>query len=213
MKFFNQYSTFLRHLALPVLFVAVLGAGQTASATTDDAARLVHHLGNQTIAALQTPGLTAEQRETRFRGLLTQGFDLTFIGRFALGKYWRTATPEQQAAYLNLFGEYIVQTYASRLGGYGGGTMTVVGARQAGDKDVVVRTSITAAGGRTLVADWRVRASANGYRIIDVMIEGISLAMTHRSEFAAVVKRDGIEGLLATLRDHTAKTQTTAALF
>ena len=57
------------------------------------------------------------------------------------------------------------------------------------------------------------RASAKGYRIIDVMIEGISLAMTHRSEFAEVIQHYGIEGLLATLRDHTAKTQTTAALY
>ncbi|MFP6742607.1 MAG: ABC transporter substrate-binding protein [Alphaproteobacteria bacterium] len=203
----------MRNLLVPVLFAAVLGASQTASATTDDAARLVHQLGNQTIATLQTPGLTVEQRETRFRGLLTQGFDLTFIGRFALGKYWRVATPEQQSAYLNLFGEYLVQTYATRLGGYGGGTMTVIGARQASDKDVVVRTQIGATGGRTLIADWRVRAGAQGYRIIDVMIEGISLAITHRVEFAAVVERHGIDGLLAILRDHTARTQTTAALF
>ncbi len=123
------------------------------------------------------------------------------------------ATPEQQSAYLNLFGEYLVQTYATLLGGYSDGAMTVIGARQAGDKDVVVRTQIGATGGQVMVADGRVRASAKGYRIIDVMIEGISLAMTHRSEFAEVIQHYGIEGLLATLRDHTAKTQTTAALY
>lgn len=76
MKFFNQYGYFLRSFLLPLLFAGVLGASQTASATTDDAARLVHQLGNQTIATLQTPGLTAEQRETRFRYLLTQASTL-----------------------------------------------------------------------------------------------------------------------------------------
>lgn len=106
-----------------------------------------------------------------------------------------------------------MQTYASRLGGYGDGTITVTGARQAGDKDVVVHTQIGAAGSQAMVADWRVRAGANGYRIIDVMIEGISLAMTHRSEFGAVIQHHGIEGLLTSLRDHTTKTQTTAALY
>ena len=127
MKIFNQHSRFLRNLLLPVLFAAVLGASSGAFAASDDAARLVHQLGNQTIATLETPGLTADQRETRFRGLLNQGFDLAFMGRFALGKYWRTATPQQQAAYLKLFGKYLVQTYATRLGGYSSGTMTVTG--------------------------------------------------------------------------------------
>ncbi|MFP6744233.1 MAG: ABC transporter substrate-binding protein, partial [Alphaproteobacteria bacterium] len=147
------------------------------------------------------------------RDLLNQGFDLVFMGRFALGSYWRAASPAQQTAYLNLFGEYLVQTYAARLGSHSSGTMTVTGARQAGDKDVVVRTQAGTAGGHAVVAEWRVRSGANGYRIIDISIEGISLVMTHRAEFAAVVQRHGIDGLLASLRDHTAKTQTTTALY
>ena len=213
MKLFNQHSRFLRSLFLPVLFAAVLGASSTGFAAPDDAARLVHKLGNQTIATLETPGLTAGQREARFRGLLDQGFDLAFMGRFALGKYWRTATPAQQRAYLGLFGEYLVQTYATRLGGYTGGTMAITGARQASDKDVVVRTQIGATGSHAVVAEWRVRSGASGYRIIDITVEGISLVMTHRAEFAAVIQHHGIDGLLAALRDHTAKTQTAAALY
>jgi phospholipid transport system substrate-binding protein len=213
MKLCSQHKRFLRNLFLPALFAAVLGANSTGFAASEDAARLVHQLGNQTIATLETPGLTADQREARFRGLLDRDFNLAFMGRFALGKYWHTATPAQRTAYLGLFGENLVQTYAARLGGYTGGTMTVIGARQAGDKDVVVRTQVGAGGGRALVAEWRVRAGTNGYRIIDISIEGISLVMTHRAEFAAVIQRHGMDGLLAALRDQTAKTQTTAALY
>ena len=193
-----------RNLFLTVLLAAFFCANTTAFAKADDAARLVYQIGSQTIATLQAPGLTADQRRARFRELLIRGFDLALIGRFALGDYWSVATPDQQRTYLALFGEYLLQTYSARLGEYASQTMTVTGARQASDKDVVVRTLIGASGGQNYTADWRVRMTAGGYRIIDIVINDISLAITHRAEFAAVVKRHGINGLLAVLRDHTA---------
>ena len=200
-------------LLVPAVFAALLGASGPGNAASDDAAYFVDQLGSQTIQTLQATDLTRAQRTNQLRGLLAEGFDLAFIGRFTLGKYWRMATPDQRTAYLALVGEYLLQTYTARLEGYAGEAMVVVGARQANDKDVVVRVHIAGPGGQTLVADWRVRATANGYRIIDVAIEGISLAITHRSEFAAVVQRHGIDGLLSILRDHTATAQTTAALY
>ena len=207
------HSIRLRGLLVPAVFAALLGASDASAAAADDAARFIDRLGSETIQTLQAADLTRAQRESRFRGLLAEGFDLAFIGRFALGKYWRMATPEQQDVYLALFGEYLLQTYAARLEGYAGESMTVLGARQANDKDVVVRMAITRPSGPAIIADWRVRATANGYRIIDVAVEGISLAITYRSEFAAVVQRHGIDGLLAALRDHTATTRTTASLY
>ncbi len=192
---------FSRSPFLLVLVAVLFCAGNTATASTDDAARLVYQIGNQTIAILQTPGLTADERRARFRDLLTRGFDLALIGRFALADYWSVATPDQQRTYLALFGEYLLQTYSARLGEYASETMTVTGARQASDKDVVVTTLIGAPGGKTYTANWRVRATAGGYRIIDVVIDSVSLAMTHRLEFAAVIERHGIDGLLAALRD------------
>lgn len=203
----------LRGLLVAAVVAALLGANHANAASADDAARFIDRLGSQTIQTIQAVDLTPAQRVNRFRGLLAEGFDLAFIGRFALGKYWRTATPEQRNAYIVVFGEYLLQSYAARLESYGGMSMTVLGARQASDRDVVVRMHIAGPDGQTMVADWRVRRTANGYRVIDVAIEGISLAITYRSEFAAVVQRHGIDGLLAALRDRTAATQTTAALY
>ena len=123
------------------------------------------------------------------------------------------ATAEQQATYLALFGEYLLRTYAARLETFAGRSMTVLGTRQASDRDAVVRMAVARPGGAAITVDWRVRATANGHRVIDVAVEGISLAITHRAEFAAVIQRKGIDGLLAALRDHGAATQTTAALY
>ena len=192
-------------LLAPALFVAMIGTGDPGFASVEVAAQFIDRLGNQAIETLRSPNLTLEQREARFRGLLAEGFDLAFIGRFVLGKYWRRATPGQQSEYLALFGEFVLHTYSARFEGYVGETLKVVGTRQANDKDVVVRTRIDRPSNPPIVTDWRVRATGNRYRIIDVMNKGISMAVTQRSEFAAVVQRDGIEGLLSVLRARTTK--------
>lgn len=195
----------IRKLLAPALFVAVIGTADASFASVEVAAQFIDRLGNQAIETLRSPNLTLDQRENRFRSLLSKVFDLRFIGRFVLGKYWRRATPEQQSDYLVLFDEFVLHTYSARFGGYVGETLTVVGTRQANDKDVVVQTRIDRPNSPPIIADWRVRATGDGYRIIDVMIEGISLAVTQRSEFGAVVQRDGIEGLLTALRAQTTK--------
>ena len=211
--FYHLHVICIRGFFIPAFLAALLSASGVESAAGESASRFIHQLGNQTIQTLHAADLTHAQRESRFRNMLAERFDLAFIGRFVMGKYWRMATPEQQDTYLALFGEYILQTYSARLEGYASQSMTVLGERQANDKDTVVSIAIAGSSGPAIIANWRVRATADGYRIIDVAVEGISLAITHRSEFSAVVKRHGIEGLLTTLRDHTATTQTTASLY
>mgnify|MGYP001337989382 CR=1 FL=1 len=202
----------VRRLLIMVIVAALLGVTGSARATVNDAALFINQLGNQAITALRATDLTLSQREAKFRSLLSQGFDLRFIGRFVLGRDWRRATPEQQNDYIALYGEFLLQTYASRLGGYSGETMTVTGARQASEKDIVVSTTLDRPGGLDINADWRVRVIEGRYRIIDVAVEGISMAFTQRSDFAAVIKRDGIEGLLTILRARTTKISATASI-
>lgn len=199
-----------RSILLFAIVVAVSAA--SGAGAVQGAAQFIRQLGDEAVATLQAPNLTLDQREARFRGLLAEGFDLAFIGRFVLGRYWRAASPEQQSDYLALFSEFVVQVYSTRFGGYVGQTLTITGGREAGDKDVIVRTRIDRPSGPPIVADWRVRITGNQYRIIDVMVEGISMAVTQRSEFASVVRRDGIEGLLAVLRARTTKMPATASI-
>ena len=118
----------LRRLIALVVFVTVLGTAGTARAAANDAALFINQLGSQAIDTLRATNLTLDQREARFRSLLSQSFDLRFIGRFVLGRYWRGATPDQQNDYIVLYGEFLLQTYSARLGGYSGQTLTVIGA-------------------------------------------------------------------------------------
>ena len=187
------------------LFASVvlsMGFGDFAAAAVQSgaASRFIRGLGDEVIATLTTPGFDQEVREARFRSLMSQGFDLAFIGRFALGRHWRQATAAQRAEYSRLFGDYVLKTYTARFGGYAGQTMAVVSERQAGTKDVVVSTLINHPYGPPIAADWRVRTTGGRYRIIDLVVEGVSMVVTQRSEFAAVIQRHGLRGLLDELR-------------
>lgn len=198
--------------------VALLAAGLVAApslawaqSATDGAAQFVQMLAQQAISTLSRQGMTLEQREGIFRDLLRQGFDLEFIGRFVAGRYFREMSPNQQADYLQLFGDFVLKTYAGRLGGYAGEQFSVVSARPAGQQDVLVQSRIDRqAGGPPILAEWRVRVIGSGYRIIDVMVEGVSMAVTQRSEFDSVLSRGGPESLLAALQARTTKLPATA---
>ncbi len=203
-----------RRLILTLALFAMTGVASVAYATaqTGNASQFIHQLGNQAITTLQTPGITLEEREARFRGILRQGFDLPFIGRFVLGRYWKQTAPEVREDYLNLFSEYLLQIYSARLGGYAGETLSVIGERPAGAKDVVVSTRIERPSGPPITAEWRVRVTDDRLRIIDVSVEGVSMVVTQRSEFASVIQRNGVEGLIEVLRARTTKMSVTAAV-
>ena len=186
-------------LAVVVLLIVMAAAGQ-ASASVESAARFVERFGNQALNALDAPNLTSENRETLVRDLLRRGLDLGFIGRFVLGRNWARATAAQRRDYLALYEGYVVKVYAAWLARITGERLTVIGARVANDKDVVVRTRIERRNDPPIFAEWRVRAINNRDRIIDIASNGISLAGNQRLEFAAVVKRHGIDGLIAFLR-------------
>ena len=198
----------LSSLALALASLAVHTAPPArADGTTDTsgAAQFLQWLGDQAITTLRSPNMSLEQREAVFRQLLAQGFDIPFIGRFVLGRYWNQATPEQRDEYTRLFGEFLLKTYSRRLGGYAGESFRVVGAKPAGERDALVHTRIERPSGPPLECDWRIRAESNQYKIIDVMVENVSMALTQRQEFTSVVGSSGMDGLLVALRARTDK--------
>jgi phospholipid transport system substrate-binding protein len=179
---------------------SAMARGALAATPPEGAAVFVKWLAEQALSTLNTPSGSLEQRETIFRDLLRQGFDLKLIGRFVLGRYWRTATPQQRDDFQRLFEEFVLKTYSYRLGGYSGETFNIISTRAAGEKDALVRTRIERPSGPPITADWRVRAKNDQFKIIDVMVEGVSMAVTQRSEFASVINRSGFNGLLEALR-------------
>jgi phospholipid transport system substrate-binding protein len=165
-----------------------------------EAARFVTALGEQAFKVLANQTASLEQREEHVRQLLSRNFALNKIGRFVLGHSWKKASEAQQTEYLQLFSQYVLTTYARRLGGYTGEKLEIVKAQPMGKRDAVVISKIHRPGTTPLSCGWRVRLDDNRFQIMDVIIEGVSMISAQRSEFAAVVKSKGMDGLIESLR-------------
>ena len=189
---------FLAGLALP------LAAGPTAAAMTD-ADSFVRDMGKEAIDSLTSKTLTDRQREARFRSIFERSFDVPVIARATLGQYWRIATPEQRKEYVTLFEDFVVQAYAARFKDYSGESFKVGQTRVLNDREKLVGSEIVRPNDQPPVkVQWRLRGNSD-YKVVDVIVEGISMLITHRDEFAAVIQQNGgkVEGLLADLRKKT----------
>ncbi len=153
---------------------------------------------------MQQKQLTGRERQTQFRALLREGFDTEAMSRFVLGPYWRTATDPQRQEFLKLFEDYIVTAYSARFSQYSGEQFKTTGSRSEGPDGWLVSSQILRAnGGPPTKVDWRVGKMGPDYKISDVVVEGISLTITQRQEFASVIQRNGgqLESLLKVLRE------------
>ncbi len=190
-------------LAMFVLPAQLHASGEVAPPA--EAALFVTALGEQAIRVLGNQSTSLEQREEQVRQLLSRNFALEKIGRFVLGNSWKKASQDQQSEYLQLFSEYVLNTYSRRLGGYTGEKFEVVKAQPIGKRDAVVVSKIHRPGAAPLDCGWRVRLEENRFQIMDIIVGGISMISAQRSEFAAVIKSRGMDGLIESLRMQVTK--------
>ncbi len=202
-----------RRLLCLCLVIAVCATTLGAPAARAGAeADFIRKLGDQAISVLGASDRSLAEREAAFRKILKEGFNMPLIARFALGRYWRIASKEQRRDYLVLFTDYVVKSYSVKLGGFKNESLVIVSEKPLKNKmDVLVNTLIKRPKGPPVKTVWRVRNSKNRLRIIDVMVEGISMLITHRDEFGAVIQRHGLNGLLETLKARTGKLPATAS--
>lgn len=203
--------TQIKAFAFVAISAIVLGlnlgitAESRAQSSSQEAAKFVEDLGSQAAVLLASgkidgPGM----RRAALRTLIRDSFNLELTSQFVLGKFWNRATVAQRGEFQDLFTEYLLNNYARHISTYKAETLVVVASNVVGDRDFLVETKVESAEGSTNPV-WRVRASDNGqYRIIDVSVDGVSLALTQRREFASVVNRRGLDGLLNMLREKLA---------
>ena len=201
--------------ACAVLVLTGAGPG-TAQAARVEPGAFVQALGDKTIDVIKEPESSPGQRKRHVRALLSEYFDLDTIGHFVLGRHWRAATPAQQRQYVTLFRTFVLESYALRLEifretifarfGDDAGEIfealrvRIIRVQRVNERDSLVTTELGFPGRAPLHVAYRVRADNGALKIVDVIEEGLSLLVTRRSEFAAVVKRHGVAGLLDRLR-------------
>lgn len=166
----------------------------TQVANTSGPQNFVDTVAKRGISFLADDKLSPAQQRQSFRTLLRDSFDLSTIGRFVLGRYWRVATASERAEYQRLFERMVIDVYAERFSTYNGQTLKTTTAKAVNDTDTIVSSLIVPKeGGEKVKVDWRIRGSGARYRVVDVIVEGVSMSVTQRADFAAVIQRGGGE--------------------
>ncbi|MDG2318752.1 MAG: ABC transporter substrate-binding protein [Rhodospirillaceae bacterium] len=161
----------------------------------------INHFAEVGIDDILSANINEADKTERFRNLFNEGFDIPAIGRFVLARNWRRANDTEKQAFIALFEDLIVYTWSRRFSIYDGQTIDVRGTTPDGETGTLVDSAIVDSNGESVSVQWRLRKREEGLRIVDVIVEGVSMAITYRQEYASVIRqRGGLNGLLAMLK-------------
>lgn len=168
----------------------------------EEAKKFIKELADKAITGVVNTSIPQEKREERFRELFKEATDLQAISRFVLGRYWKIATKEEHEEFLRVFTDLTVKTWARRFDEYSGLKFKITGTTPSKNKgQLFVESKIIQKDGTPVIARWRLIKKGDEFNIIDIIIEGASMARTYRNEYGAVIKDTGsVQGLIDTLK-------------
>ncbi len=188
-----------------VLMLVSLLTAQPARA--DDAAAgaksFIEALANEAVQSLTAQDIDRTERRARVRKMMLDKFAFKRIARWVLGRYWRRATEAERDEYMKLFEDMLVIVYADRFANYAGEKLNVGRSETRGENDILVHSSLVRSQGQNPIdVAWRLSAQDNSYKIVDVMVEGLSMGITQQKEFSSVIRQNGngVQGLLDELK-------------
>lgn len=192
-----------------VLLVGSLSFGQAVpkaiveGGIDNNAEAFIQELGNDVISILFNRKETMNIRKEQFRKEIREHFDLPTIGRFIMSRYWRSMSDAQKDQYLRLFEDAVIENYASQFDNYANQQLVITGSRPTKDKGMVVHTEIPRDGNTdSLDIKWKVFDTSRGLKVLDVIVNNVSMSITLRNEYVSAMNaRGGIDGLLSYLRE------------
>jgi phospholipid transport system substrate-binding protein len=193
------------------LVLAVPGAIASASAAraqADPAVAFIQRRGEQLLAIINGPAPTAQKQQEVAR-LLTETVDMDGVGRFVVGRYWRTASAQEQREFLKLFQDLLVETISARFGELKGLKFQVTGPTRRDEESQGVATVIERPGQPPAAVEWRIADQGGALKVVDLIAEGTSLRLTQRGEYTAVLQRNSgrFDALLGAMKRQLAQLQ------
>ena len=196
-----SFVRFAKCLAFALVMITGISTAPFDAAAEDPPITFIRVLGAQALGVIHRHDLPSPSKMSYFGELVRQDFDLSGISRFVLGPYWRMASPAERQEFANLFTGRMINMYGRRLMESGDGDFVVTGSRT-NPGGVIVTSQIVPRQGPPIAVDWRLEISDGYYKIEDVTIAGVSMALTERSEVGQSIARQGgqLQTLLATMR-------------
>ena len=171
-----------------------------------DPGSYVMEMTTNAINTLTNKSISQNEKESQFGKLFDKNFDIPSISRFVLGKYWKQASLDQKKNFIKAFRNYVVKTYSSRFNEYSGEKLKLVNyENEKNPKIFLVHTILERQDAPVIKVDWRIGKKKDRFVILDIIIEGISLAITQRSEFVSVIDQNegSIDQLISLLKERT----------
>ena len=206
--------TLHRSLLPFVLIVAsmTLGLIGARAAPARDATSFVDAFVREALNTLGDKQLSAHSREDRFAKILDEDFDFPRIARFTVGRHWSSTGEQDRDRFVSVFRRWVIRVYSARLSGYSGETVKITGSRPETETMSTVTSQVIRTNGAPPIRiDWRVRRdNGDDYRVVDVAIDGVSMLLTQREEFASAIERNGgtVAGLTRALEQRIASGDT-----
>lgn len=194
--------------AVMLVFVGAPAALATEEPWRTDPTAFINHFAEAGITDILEAEITVDEKTERFRTLFNEGFDIPAISRFVLGRSWRSAKDDEKDAFVDVFEDVIVYTWSRRFGEYDGQTIKVQSTSPDGETGTLVDSVVVDDQGQTIAVQWRLRQREEGLRVVDIIVEGVSMAITYRQDYASVIRQSGgMQGLLAELRKQVEATK------
>ncbi len=201
-------NTSRRHLL--AWFATVAGLTITRSAHADASADSATAFMTKAVAELTSvvngPG-TMPEKAAGLQAIIERMVDVNSVGRFCLGRFWRTASPDQQKSYIEQFHRVLVSNITSKVGEYSGVDISIQKTFTRED-GIVVSSQVARPNNAPAKVDWLISTESGQPLIIDVIAEGTSLRLTQRNDYSAFLSRNNndVGALIAALKQQTVET-------
>ena len=196
MKFLSQFISLL----VVVFCLFASAAPVRADAGNGKASLYVKNLGDQALTIITNKALTKPQKQAKLEKIFSENVDFAWVSRFVMGRYWREATLEQKKRYQTEYKKFLLLHYTSRFTDAGGGTFKIISEKDDGDGEYTISMQLQSDDRKSepVMVDYRVRKDEGKptYKIFDVIVEGVGLLTTQRSEFSSVIANKGIDYLI-----------------
>ena len=184
-----------------VSFIVMIMVSMTAHADEKGASKFAEATANKAVSVLASNS-SDSVKVTELEGLFTNSVDTNWIGRFVLGKHWKSLDEAAQKEYLSAYRGFLVKHYTANFKEYSEGTkFEITRSNKLKKNQYRVSMNINRPNSSQAVkVDYRIRQKNSKYSIIDIVVEGVSLLNTQRSEFSSVIQRNGVDHLIEKLK-------------
>jgi len=186
--------------------VLLAAVAARAAAQNQTPSQVVDSLAGQVIPILRNASLTSDQKRERIEQIAYQAMDFETLSKLVLARNWSQFSPAQQTEFIEQFKIHLSVTYGRNVDNYHNEKVQILGERTEGHGDVTVHTKILRGGhSEDVIVDYRLRQRDGQWKIIDVIVEGVSLVSNFRSQFQDIVANGGPDRLLTLLKEKNAR--------